>query len=170
MATVTLGGEPISVGGNFPRVGDSAHSFMLVDKDLKDVSLSSFWGKRKILNIVPSLDTPVCLTSARKFNELAASLPNTVVLVISADLPFAQNRACATEGLKNVVTLSTLRGRDFHKDYGVMIMDPPLSGLTARAVIVLDENDRVVYAELVPEIKQEPIYDAALAAAKGEPL
>lgn len=170
MATVTLGGEPISVGGNFPRVGDSAHSFMLVDKDLKDVSLSSFWGKRKILNIVPSLDTPVCLTSARKFNELAASLPNTVVLVISADLPFAQNRACATEGLKNVVTLSTMRGRDFNKDYGVMIMDPPLSGLTARAVVVLNENDKVVWSELVPEIKQEPNYEAALAAAKGEPL
>jgi thiol peroxidase len=170
MATVTLGGEPISVGGNFPRVGDSAHSFMLVDKDLKDVSLSSFWGKRKILNIVPSLDTPTCQVSARKFNELAASISNTVVLVISADLPFAQNRFCSVEGLKNVVTLSTMRGRDFHKDYGVMIMDPPLSGLTARAVVVLDENDKVVYSELVPEIKQEPIYDAALAAAKGEPL
>lgn len=170
MATVTLGGEPISVGGNFPRPGDSAHSFMLVDKDLKDVSLSSFWGKRKILNIVPSLDTPVCQASTRRFNEAAASLPNTVVLVISADLPFAQNRFCGAEGLNNVVTLSTMRGRDFHKDYGVMIMDPPLSGLTARAVIVLDQNDKVVYSELVPEIKQEPLYDAALAAARGEPL
>ena len=170
MATVTLGGEPISVGGNFPRAGDSAHSFMLVDKDLKDVSLSSFWGKRKILNIVPSLDTPVCAESTRKFNEAASSLPNTVVLVISADLPFAQNRFCGAEGLENVITLSTMRGRDFHKDYGVMIMDPPLSGLTARAVIVLDENDKVVYSQLVPEIKQEPNYDAALAAARGEPL
>ena len=170
MATVTLGGEPISVGGNFPRAGDSAHSFMLVDKDLKDVSLSSFWGKRKILNIVPSLDTPVCAESTRKFNEAASSLPNTVVLVISADLPFAQNRFCGAEGLENVITLSTMLGRDFHKDYGVMIMDPPLSGLTARAVIVLDENDKVVYSQLVPEIKQEPNYDAALAAARGEPL
>lgn len=170
MATVTLGGEPISVGGNFPRPGDSAHSFMLVDKDLKDVSLSSFWGKRKILNIVPSLDTPVCQASTRRFNEAASNLPNTVVLVISADLPFAQNRFCGAEGLNNVVTLSTMRGRDFHKDYGVMIMDPPLSGLTARAVIVLDQNDKVVYSELVPEIKQEPLYDAALAAARGEPL
>jgi thioredoxin-dependent peroxiredoxin len=170
MATVTLGGEPISIGGNFPRPGDSAHSFMLVDKELRDVSLSSFWGKRKILNIVPSLDTPTCQVSTRKFNELASSLPNTVVLVISADLPFAQNRFCGAEGLKNVITLSTMRGRDFHKDYGVMIMDPPLSGLTARAVVVLDENDRVVYSELVPEIKQEPHYDAALAAARGEPL
>jgi thiol peroxidase len=170
MATVTLGGDPITVSGNFPRPGDSAHSFMLVDKDLKDVSLSAFWGKRKILNIVPSLDTPVCAESTRKFNAAASSLPNTVVLVISADLPFAQARFCGAEGLNNVITLSTLRGRDFHKDYGVMIMEPPLSGLTARAVIVLDENDRVVYSELVPEIKQEPAYDAALAAARGEPL
>ena len=170
MATVTLGGEPIAVGGNFPRVGDSAHSFMLVDKDLKDVSLSSFWGKRKILNIVPSLDTPVCQVSTRKFNEAVGSVPNTVVLVISADLPFAQNRFCGAEGLSHVTTLSTMRGRDFHKDYGVMIMDPPLSGLTARAVVVLDENDKVVYSELVPEIKQEPNYEAALAAARGEPL
>ena len=170
MATVTLGGEPIAVGGNFPRVGDSAHSFMLVDKDLKDVSLSSFWGKRKILNIVPSLDTPVCQVSTRKFNEAVGSIPNTIVLVVSADLPFAQNRFCGAEGLNHVVTLSTMRGRDFHKDYGVMIMDPPLSGLTARAVVVLDENDKVVYSELVPEIKQEPNYEAALAAARGEPL
>ena len=170
MSTVTLGGEPVSIGGNFPRAGDAAHSFMLVDKDLKDVSLSSFWGKRKVLNIVPSLDTPVCAASTRKFNEVASNLPNTVVLVISADLPFAQNRFCGAEGLNNVITLSTLRGRDFHKDYGVMIMDPPLAGLTARAVVVLDENDRVVYSELVPEIKQEPNYEAALAAARGEPL
>jgi thiol peroxidase len=170
MATVTLGGEPIAIGGNFPRPGDSAHSFMLVDKDLKDVSLSSFWGKRKILNIVPSLDTPVCQASARKFNEAVATIPNTIVLTISADLPFAQNRFCGAEGLKHVITLSTLRGRDFHKDYGVMIMDPPLAGLTARAVIVLDENDKVVWSELVPEIKQEPNYEAALMAAKGEPL
>jgi len=123
-----------------------------------------------VLNIVPSLDTPVCAASTRKFNEAAGSLPNTVVLVISADLPFAQNRFCGAEGLNNVITLSTLRGRDFHKDYGVMITDPPLAGLTARAVIVLDENDRVVHSELVPEIKQEPNYEVALAAAKGQPL
>ena len=170
MATVTLGGDPISVAGGFPRPGDTAHSFMLVDKDLKDVSLSSFWGKRKVLNIVPSLDTPVCAESTRKFNAAASSLPNTVVLVISADLPFAQARFCGAEGLKNVITLSTMRGRDFHKDYGVMIIDPPLSGLTARAVVVLDEHDKVVYSELVPEIKQEPNYEAALAAARGEPI
>jgi thiol peroxidase len=167
MATVLLGGEPIGVSGNFPRPGDVAHSFMLVDKDLNDVSLSKFHGKRKVLNIVPSLDTPVCAESTRKFNAVAGSLPNTVVLVISADLPFAQARFCGAEGLNNVITLSTMRGRDFHKDYGVLITDVPLAGLTARAVIVLDENDKVLYSELVPEIKQEPNYDAALEAVKS---
>lgn len=166
--TVTLMGEPVNVGGDFPRPGDLAPSFMLVDKDLKDVALSSFYGKRKILNIVPSLDTPVCQASARMFNAEAATLPNTVVLVISADLPFAQARYCGAEGLSNVITLSTMRGRDFHKQYGVMIMDPPLSGLLARAVIVLDENDRVVYTQMVPEITHEPDYEAALAAARGQ--
>lgn len=167
MATVTFKGEPINVGGTFPRVGDSARSFMLVDKDLNDVSLSQFAGRRKILNIVPSLDTPVCAQSTRRFNELASMLPNTVVLVISADLPFAQSRFCAVENLQNVFTLSTMRGRDFHKDYGVMITDYPLAGLTARAVIVLDENDKVLHAELVSEIGREPNYDAALTAARS---
>lgn len=165
--TVTLAGDTVNVGGDFPRIGDKAPSFMLVDKDLKDVSLSNFFGKRKILNIVPSLDTPVCQASARRFNAEAATLPNTVVLVISADLPFAQARYCGAEGLENVVTLSTMRGRDFHKAYGVMIMDPPLSGLLARAVIVLDENDKVVYTQLVPEITHEPNYDEALEAARA---
>ena len=166
-STVTLSGEPVAVGGDFPRVGDKAPSFMLVDKDLKDVSLSNFYGKRKILNIVPSLDTPTCQASARRFNAEAATLPNTVVLVISADLPFAQARFCGAEGLENVITLSTMRGRDFHKQYGVMIMDPPLSGLLARAVIVLDENDRVVYAQMVPEITHEPNYEDVLEAARN---
>lgn len=166
MATVTFKGEPLNVGGTFPRVGDSARSFMLVDKDLNDVSLSQFAGRRKILNIVPSLDTPVCAQSTRRFNELASMLPNTVVLVISADLPFAQSRFCAVENLQNVFTLSTMRGRDFHKDYGVMITDYPLAGLTARAVIVLDENDKVLHAELVQEVTREPDYDAALTAAR----
>jgi len=166
MATVTFKGEPLNIGGTFPRVGDSARSFMLVDKDLNDVSLSQFAGRRKILNIVPSLDTPVCAQSTRRFNELASMLPNTVVLVISADLPFAQSRFCAVENLQNVFTLSTMRGRDFHKDYGVMITDYPLAGLTARAVIVLDENDKVLHAELVQEVTREPDYDAALTAAR----
>ena len=166
MATVTFKAEPLNVGGTFPRVGDSARSFMLVDKDLNDVSLSQFAGRRKILNVVPSLDTPVCAQSTRRFNELACMLPNTVVLVISADLPFAQSRFCAVENLQNVFTLSTMRGRDFHKDYGVMITDYPLAGLTARAVIVLDENDKVLHAELVQEVTREPDYDAALTAAR----
>jgi thiol peroxidase len=161
---VTLGGEPITVEGVFPRVGDTAPAFTLVDKDLKDVSLKNFQGKRKILNIVPSLDTAVCAESTRKFNKAAGDLANTVVLVISADLPFAQSRFCGTGGLNNVVTLSTLRGSDFRRDYGVMIADLPLAGLTARAVIVLDEQDKVIHAQLVPEIKQEPDYKAALDA------
>lgn len=164
MATVTLGGEPIQVGGNFPRPGDATPSFMLVDKDLNDVSLSQFYGKRKIVSIVPSLDTGVCQASTKKFNAVAAELPNTVILVISADLPFAQARYCSTAGLDNVITLSTMRGRDFHKQYGVMIIDPPLGGLLARAVLLLDEEDKVVYSELVPEINQEPNYGALLDA------
>lgn len=168
MATVTLGGEPLNVGGSFPRVGDTAHSFMLVDKDLKDVSLSKFFGKRKILSIVPSIDTPTCAESTRKFNTIASNLPNTVVLVISADLPFAQSRFCGAEDLDKVIMLSTMRGRDFHKDYGVMITDIPLSGLLARALIVLDERDRVLYAELVPEIQNEPNYAEALKALQEE--
>lgn len=164
MATVTLEGETLNVGGHFPQVGETGHGFMLVDKDLKDVSLSEFAGKRKVLSIVPSIDTPVCATSTRVFNQRASEMNNTVVLVISADLPFAQSRFCGAEGLDKVIMLSTMRGRDFHKDYGVMITDPPLSGLMARAVIILDEKDRVIHTELVPEITQEPDYDAAIAA------
>jgi len=164
MTTVTLEGEPLNVGGHFPQIGETAHSFMLVNKDLADVSLSEFAGKRKVLSIVPSIDTPVCATSTRVFNQRASEMDNTVVLVISADLPFAQSRFCGAEGLNNVVMLSTMRGRDFHKDYGVMITEPPLSGLLARAIVILDESDKVIYTELVPEITQEPDYDAAIQA------
>jgi thiol peroxidase len=166
MATVTLKGNPIDVAGSFPQKGQKAPAFKLVAKDLKDVSLADYAGKRKVLNIVPSLDTAVCATSTRKFNEKAGSLTNAVVLVISADLPFAAGRFCSTEGLENVVTLSTLRGREFMKAYGVEITSGPLAGVTARGVVVLDENDTVLHAELVPEIAQEPNYDAALAALK----
>ncbi|GAB4168305.1 MAG: thiol peroxidase [Rhodocyclaceae bacterium] len=166
MTTVNLAGNPIRVGGRFPAAGDAAPPFSLVAADLRDVKLGDFAGKKKVLNIVPSLDTPTCATSTRKFNQAAASLPDTVVLVISADLPFAAKRFCEVEGLKNVVTLSTMRGREFLRDYGVEIEDGPLAGLTARAVVVLDANDRVVHAQLVPEIRQEPDYDAALAALK----
>lgn len=166
MANVTLGGNPITVEGNFPKKGDTAPDFTLTAKDLKDVGLKDFAGKRKVLNIVPSLDTPVCAKSTRVFNEKAGALPDTVVLVISADLPFAAGRFCAAEGINNVVTLSTLRGGDFKKRYGVDITSGPLKGVTARAVIVLDAGNKVLHSELVPEIKQEPDYDAALAALR----
>jgi thiol peroxidase len=141
-----------------------APAFSLVAKDLSDVALASFGGKRKILNIFPSIDTPTCAMSVRQFNAKANGLTNTVVLCISADLPFAQSRFCGAEGLDNVVTLSTLRGREFIEAYGVAITSGPLAGLTARAVVVLDENDKVIHSELVSEIKNEPDYAAALAA------
>jgi thiol peroxidase len=166
MASVTLGGNPITVAGNFPKKGDTAPEFCLAAKDLKDLGLKDFAGKRKVLNIVPSLDTPVCAKSTKIFNEKAGALPNTVVLVISADLPFAAGRFCSAEGVNNVVTLSTLRGADFKSKYGVDITSGPLKGVTARAVIVLDASNKVLHSELVPEIKQEPNYDAALAALK----
>ena len=166
MPNVTLGGNPIKIAGNFPGKGDTAPDFTLTSKDLKDVGLKDFAGKRKVLNIVPSLDTPVCAKSTRIFNERAGSARNATVLVISADLPFAMNRFCGAEGISNVVTLSTVSNRDFHARYGVDIIDGPLKGLTARAVIVLDENNRVLHSQLVPEIKNEPDYDAALASLK----
>ena len=166
MATVTLKGNPVTVLGNLPKKGEGVSDFNLTGKDLGDVSLKNYAGKRKVLNIVPSLDTGVCAASARKFNEAAGTLENTVVLVISADLPFAMSRFCATEGLDNVTTLSLMRGRDFMRNYGVKIADSALSGVTARAVLVLDENDRVLHAELVDDITHEPNYDAALAVLK----
>ena len=162
MATVTLAGNPVNVNGDFPQAGTTAKPFSLVNKDLADVSLLSFAGKRKVLNILPSVDTPVCAASVRLFIESASKLNNTVVLCISADLPFAQARFCGAEGLDNVVSLSTLRGSEFKQAYGVDIVDSVLAGLTARAVVVLDEADKVLYAELVDEITHEPNYDAAL--------
>ena len=164
--TVTLAGNTIHLAGHFPVRGSKAPSFTLVGTDLGDVTLASLAGRRKVLNIAPSLDTPVCQTSTRKSNEQAGTMANTAVLVISADLPFAMKRFCETEGLANVLSLSTLRGREFMANYGVEILDGPLAGLTARAVVVLDENDTVVHAELVPEIRQEPDYAAALAALR----
>lgn len=166
MSKVTLGGNPIEVSGQLPKVGDKAPAFSLTGADLGDVGLEAFAGKRKVLNIVPSLDTPTCATSTRKFNTEAANLANTVVLVVSADLPFAAKRFCETEGLKNVHTLSNFRSPKFSSDYGVAITSGPLNGLTARAVVVVDASDKVVHAQLVPEIKDEPDYAAALAALK----
>ncbi|WP_049621975.1 thiol peroxidase [Frateuria defendens] len=164
MSQITLKGQPIAVDGRFPAVGEPAPAFTLVGKDLADVALASFGGKRKVLNIFPSVDTSVCATSVRRFNELAGQPADTVVLCISADLPFAQARFCGAEGLDHVVTLSTLRGRDFLERYGVAIASGPLAGLAARAVVVLDEHDKVLHAQLVDEITHEPDYDAALAA------
>jgi thioredoxin-dependent peroxiredoxin len=162
--TVTLGGNPVEVSGRFPVNGDQAPAFSLVGKDLADVTLASLAGKRKVLNIFPSIDTPTCATSVRKFNERASAAPNTVILCISADLPFAQSRFCGAEGLDNVLTLSTMRGRDFLEAYGVAVTTGPLTGVAARAVVVLDENNGVLYSEMVGEIANEPNYDAALAA------
>ena len=164
MANVTHGGNAVTVNGNFPKPGDTVQDFTLTGGDLKEVSLKDFAGKKKVLNIVPSLDTPVCQTSTRTFNQKASGLQNAVVLVISADLPFASKRFCTTEGLSNVVSLSTFRNRDLHQKLGVDIADGALKGLTARGVIVLDENNKVLHSELVPEIKEEPKYDAALAS------
>ena len=160
--TVHFQGNPVSVQGTIPQAGAKAQPFTLVAKDLSDVALSQYAGKRKVLNIFPSIDTGVCAASVRKFNQLAAELDNTVVLCISADLPFAQSRFCGAEGLSNVVTLSTLRGASFLADYGVAIATGPLAGL-----VVIDENDQVVYSQLVNEITEEPDYDAALAALKA---
>lgn len=164
MSSVTFKGQPISVDGRFPAVGSAAPAFALVAGDLSDATLSSFAGKRKVLNIFPSVDTPTCAASVRHFNESASRLDNAVVLCISADLPFAQARFCGAEGLQNVVNLSLMRGRQFLHDYGVAIAEGPLAGLAARAVLVLDDHDTVIHAELVGEIAHEPNYDAALKA------
>ncbi|MEG9531602.1 thiol peroxidase [Mannheimia indoligenes] len=163
MSKVTLAGNPIEVAGAFPQQGDVVANFTLVNSDLEDVSLSDFDGKRKVLNIFPSIDTGICAKSVRVFNEKATSLDNTVVLCISADLPFAQARFCGAEGIENAKVLSTFRNRELHNKLGVDITSGPLAGLASRSVIILDESNKVLYSELVPEIKQEPDYDAALA-------
>jgi thioredoxin-dependent peroxiredoxin len=164
MAEVTLKGSPIHTNGDLPAVGSTAPDFRLTNKDLADVGLDDFAGKHKILSIVPSLDTGVCAESTRKFNQLVAERDDVVVLVIAADLPFAMTRFCGAEGIDRVHTLSMMRSKNFAKDYGVLIQDGPLAGITARAVVALDADNRVLHAELVPEIGQEPDYDAAFAA------
>ena len=163
MATITLNGDEIHTNGELPKIGSQAPDFHLVDADLKDRHLSDYSGKKKLLNIVPSLDTPVCATSTKKFNDHARDRNDVVMLVISADLPFAMGRFCTGEGIDKVIPLSMMRSRNFAKDYGVLIDDGPLAGITARAVVVLDEGNKVTYTELVPEIGQEPDYDKALA-------
>lgn len=166
MATLSFQGKPLNTSGVIPAVSTTAPDFFLVNAKLKDVSLTNYAGKRKILSILPSLDTPTCAASTRIFNQKAAALKNTVVLVISADLPFAQARFCETEGLKDVIPLSTFRS-SFADDYGVKIIDTILAGLTARAIIILDENNQVVYTELVAELADEPDYESTLEVLKG---
>lgn len=165
MANITLKGNPIKTFGEIPKKGDKAPNFKLTKNDLSDATLEAYAGKRKVLNIFPSLDTPTCATSVRKFNVEASKLANTVVLNISADLPFAQKRFCGAEGITNAETLSTFRS-SFSKDYKLEILESGLSGLCSRCVIVLDEKNTVIHSEQVPEIAQEPNYDAALASLK----
>ncbi len=164
MAKITVQGNPINTIGDLPKVGNKAPDFKLVNKDLKDVTLADFKGKKKILDIVVALDTSICEISAKRFDKEVGARPDTVVLVISADLPATQARIC--RDAPNVVTLSMMRDKNFAKDYGVLITDGPIAGLTARSVVVMDENDKVVYTEQVPEIAQEPNYAKALAALK----
>jgi thiol peroxidase len=164
MAQTALQGNLVNLAGELPAVGSPAPDFKLVDKDLGDKTLADFAGKKVLLNIVPSLDTPVCATSTRKFNESFADRDDAVCLVVSADLPFAMGRFCATEGIENVHPLSMMRSKNFGKDYGVLIEDGPLAGITARAIVVLDADGTVTHTQLVPEIGEEPDYDAALKA------
>jgi thiol peroxidase len=164
MAAITLHGDPFNTNGELPAVGSTAPDFTLVNKDLADVSLADYAGKKKLISIVPSLDTGVCATSTKVFNERLGGRSDVVVLIVSADLPFAQGRWCGAEGVDNVVTLSMMRSRNFAKDYGMLIQDGPLAGITGRAVVVLNEANEVVYTQLVTEIGEEPDYAAALAA------
>jgi thiol peroxidase len=164
MATITLQGNEIHTNGDLPAVGSKAPDFQLVDKDLNNVNLAEFIGKKKLINIVPSLDTPVCATSTKKFSDFATDRNDVVVLTVAADLPFAMSRFCTSENIQNVVTLSMMRNQNFANDYGVLIQDGPLAGITARAVVVLDADNGVIYTQLVGEISDEPDYDAALKA------
>lgn len=166
MATVTFQGTPVHTCGDLPGIGETAPKFGGVKGDLSTVHLPDLLGKKVILNIFPSLDTPVCAASVRKFNQKAASLGNTVVLCVSKDLPFAQSRFCTAEGIENVTALSVFRCRHFDERYGLAMTDGPLKGLLARAVIAIDENGRIIYEQLVPEITEEPDYDAALKAVE----
>ena len=164
MATVKFKGTPVALCGELPAVGEDAPKFGGVKGDLTTVHLPDFHGKKVVLNIFPSLDTPVCAASVRKFNQMAASMPDTVVLCVSRDLPFAQSRFCSTEGIENVIPISVFRCRHFDERYGLTMTEGPLKGLLARAVMVLDEEGRIIYRELVPEITDEPDYAAALDA------
>ncbi len=163
MADITLKGTPVHTNGNILEIGAKAPDFLLVNKALEDVTLGQFSGQKKLLSIVPSLDTDTCAISTKKFNDFAKASPDKTILVISADLPFAQKRFCTQEHIENLHTLSMMRNKDFGKDYGILILDGPLAGALARSVIVLDEHDKVIYSELVSEISSEPNYEAALS-------
>jgi thiol peroxidase len=167
MAEVKFKGNKIHTSGNLPKVGARAPDFRLTRGDLVDVSLKDFAGKKKILNIAHSLDTGTCAATAKAFEARAAQLPGTVILTVSNDLPFAQKRFCEAENVRTVVTLSQMRDRKFGRDYGVEYVDGPIAGLLARAVVVIDENDRVTYTQQVPETSLEPDYDAVLKAVRG---
>ena len=164
MAEITLGGNPVHTGGDLPGAGDTAPDFTLTGIDLGVVSNGDYSGQNLILNIFPSVDTPTCATSVRTFNAKAAEMENTSVLCVSADLPFAQKRFCGAEGIENVATASTFKNPEFLANYGVDMLDGPLQGLAARAVVVVGPDGQVTHSELVSEIAQEPNYDAAIAA------
>jgi thiol peroxidase len=166
MANVLFKGSPAHTNGELPKVGSQAPDFKLINGELQEVSLSNFKGKKKLLSIAHSLDTGTCADATKRFNEFAKSHPDIVVLIVTADLPFAQGRFCQGEGLNNVVTLSMMRDREFAKDYGVLLLDSPIAGLSARATLVLDENNKVLYTQLGPEITVEPNYEPAFAALK----
>lgn len=166
MADVLFKGTPAHTNGNLPAVGSKAPDFKLIAGDLSEVSLANFNGKKKLLSIAHSLDTGVCANSTKRFNDFAKGRSDVVVLVVSCDLPFAQARFCSSESVSNVVTLSMMRDRKFAEDYGVLLLDSPIAGLSARATLVLDENDKVLYTQLGPELTIEPDYDAAFAALK----
>ena len=166
MAKITFKGSPVSTNGDLPKVGSKAPCFNLVKSDLSELNCCDLKGKRLVLNIFPSLDTSVCATSVRKFNELASKMDNTLVIAVSKDLPFAQSRFCTTEGIENVISASAFRATNFSQLYGVEMINGPLAGLLARAVVVIDEAFNIIYEELVPEIAQEPDYDAVIEVLK----
>jgi len=168
MTTITLKGNQIHTSGHLPEKDSIAPDFQLTGTDLQEIGLDAFPGKKKILNIVPSLDTGICALSAKRFNQEVGDLTNTVILNISADLPFAAKRFCNGEKLNHIVSLSTFRAPQFGKQFGVEIIDGPFKGLLSRAVLVLDADNRVVYSEQVPEIAQEPDYESALLAVKSK--
>ena len=166
MAKLTLKGNEVNTNSEIVQVGQTAPDFTLVDSDLNDINLASYEGKNKVLSIVPSLDTPVCQKSTLIFNEKVAELDDTVMLIVSSDLPFAMKRFCTSESLDNVMPVSMMRSRNFAKDYGVLLIDGPLSGITSRAVVVISKDNKILHSELVSEIANEPNYQAALDSLK----